>query len=236
MPLSSTARHIAPMALRLFISAALHVKGLSDEVVIAINAVTDELILNIQSKNGSQSNINELAMNILPIFTWIHTNKGYLIKRCRIVELIETVEPSLRAWLKGEEYTSPHHIMEVYHRKYKDKLHNMALPIQIFDRYDIEQALKDLNREVVNYNNEITIGNIYHICVYIYIYIYIYICIYIHICILCMYVHVHIYVYMYMYFILYASLIIYVYIYMYMYMYYRYRCHRKDETSTASYH
>ena len=194
MPLSSTARHIAPMALRLFISAALHVKGLSDEVVIAINAVTDELILNIQSKNGSQSNINELAMNILPIFTWIHTNKGYLIKRCRIVELIETVEPSLRAWLKGEEYTSPHHIMEVYHRKYKDKLHNMALPIQIFDRYDIEQALKDLNREVVNYNNEITIGNIYHICVYIYIYMYIYVYIYIYVFCVCMYMYIYMFI------------------------------------------
>ena len=217
MPLSSTARHIAPMALRLFISAALHVKGLSDEVVIAINAVTDELILNIQSKNGSQSNINELAMNILPIFTWIHTNKGYLIKRCRIVELIETVEPSLRAWLKGEEYTSPHHIMEVYHRKYKDKLHNMALPIQIFDRYDIEQALKDLNREVVNYNNEITIGNIYHICVYIYIYIYIYMYIYtymysVYVC-TCTYICLYVYVFYFVCIFNYICIYIYVYVY-----------------------
>ena len=61
-----------------YFSAALKVKALSDEVKAAINTVTDQLVMNIKV-NGSDSNINELAVHVTPIFQWLRQNKGRLL-------------------------------------------------------------------------------------------------------------------------------------------------------------
>ena len=47
----------------------------------------------------------------------------------------------------------------MYTRKYEEKLLHLALPIQKFDRYDIEEALKDLERELVCLNGNIFVGS-----------------------------------------------------------------------------
>ena len=59
------------------LSAALKVRALCDEAKAAINTVTDQLVANIRM-NGGDSNIDELAVHISPIFQWLRQNKGLL--------------------------------------------------------------------------------------------------------------------------------------------------------------
>ena len=70
LPLSNTAHTVSPMALTLFICAALQVRALSDEVKAAMNTVTNQLVMTIQN-DGSDTNIEKLARCITPIYQWL---------------------------------------------------------------------------------------------------------------------------------------------------------------------
>ena len=131
----------------------LGVTGLSDEITSAIESIASTLSL-----NSSKNNLKEHSSVILPLFKWLRIHRGYLVGRCRVVELIETVDPKLRAWLKGEEYSSSQHILDVYYRKYASKLKSIPLPIPYFDKNDVVQALRDLDREIISLNSVILNG------------------------------------------------------------------------------
>jgi len=132
----------------------LGVTGLSDEITSAIGSIASTLSL-----NSSKNNLKEHSSVILHLFKWLRIHRGYLVNRCRVVELIETVDPKLRAWLKGEEYSSSQHILDVYYRKYASKLKSIPLPIPFFDKNDVVQALRDLDREIISLNSVILNGS-----------------------------------------------------------------------------
>jgi hypothetical protein len=62
--------------------------------------------------------------------------------------------------LKGEEYSSPSNIIQVYRQKYSQHLTHMPIPLQAFNNDDITQAVKDLKRERVTVNKIEYTGNI----------------------------------------------------------------------------
>jgi len=144
---SHIVKEVTPDALSMISCCLLGVNGLSDEVKAAIRTVVESLYVEIASFDGRSD--RDLSEHFKCYFQWLRQHRGYLVQRCRIVELIEAVEPSLRAWLKGEEYSSPEQILDTYNRKYREKLSKLQLPLPLFERNDVAQAIKDFEREVL---------------------------------------------------------------------------------------
>ena len=91
-------------------------------------------------------------------FKWLREHEGGLTRQCRSAEIIASINPSVRAWLKAEEYTSPQEIVWMYRRKYKAHLKSITLPLQTFTQVDVTQAIKDVERETLMVNGVSTKG------------------------------------------------------------------------------
>lgn len=136
----------------------LCVKALSKEIVTAIEVNSKALRHEVRtgvartdkaSKKASLESISKAAKHF---FAWLRADEMSLSRACRSSEIVSSVDPSIRAWLKSEEYNSAHEIVSVYKQKYHTFLTNMKIPLQTFTNADIMQAFKDVNRESVVVN------------------------------------------------------------------------------------
>jgi hypothetical protein len=96
-----------------------------------------------------------LQAEVSKYFAWARRNKDDLIRESRNMEIITSVNPKVRAWLKGEEYASSRHLVRVFHQQYKKHLTHMPMPLHPLQNKDIAQALKDLRREAVFVNKRL---------------------------------------------------------------------------------
>ena len=92
------------------------------------------------------------------LFSWLRKHQRSLKRSCRNAEIVKSVDPSVRAWLRDEEYSSPQDIIRSYHQKYAKYLRDMRIPLHSFTHRDREQAVKDLEREAVQLNHRTYIG------------------------------------------------------------------------------
>lgn len=139
----------------------LSVRALSNDIIEAIevnlNGLKSSLLKNGISNEVSLKSIKEASSHY---FTWLRTHRAELTRSCRNAEIIASVDPSIRAWLHEEEYSSPADIIRIYKQKYKRNLTDMSMPLQPFhSSTDIEQAKKDLLRELAMLDDQICSGN-----------------------------------------------------------------------------
>jgi hypothetical protein len=74
------------------------------------------------------------------------------------MEILASVPKKLRNHLKSEDYASPHHLIEVYRKKYRNSLTYLRIPLHTPYRNDIKQSLKDIHREVLIVNGRVYNG------------------------------------------------------------------------------
>jgi hypothetical protein len=145
IPFVITVSENCPEALTHMSCHLLAVSALADDITEAIAAVTKRVRhLISQDMRGLTSDRVRgiLQPEFMRYFAWLRTHRDGLIKTCRNNEVVSSVDASVRAWLKGEEYESPVHIVEAYRQKYRDYLTHMPLPLQGFRPEDVRQALK----------------------------------------------------------------------------------------------
>jgi len=100
-----------------------------------------------------------LVHHIDEYFHWARENREALEKECQNADIVASVNPSVRAWLRGEEYSSPNEIVSSYHQKYKKYLSMIPIPLRTFNSQDIEQSIKDIAREKVALNQRECTGS-----------------------------------------------------------------------------
>lgn len=86
-------------------------------------------------------------------FAWVFNHAKELQRNCQYAELVDSLDRNIRAWIKGEIYESPTHILVTYNTKYKEYLSCIGLPSLSYWNHDINQGLKDVARESVYINN-----------------------------------------------------------------------------------
>ena len=151
------------------VSHLLCVRALSDDIVEAIAANLQSLkemlvvrsapplpSLPYSAERGSWKGCVRSAAGHL--FSWLRENQRGMKRNCRNSEIVQSVNPSVRAWLREEEYSSPRDIIRSYHQKYARYLQDMRIPLHSFTHRDLEQAVKDLEREVTQLNHRTYIG------------------------------------------------------------------------------
>jgi hypothetical protein len=158
-----------PISLECMSCHILGVKALSDYINLTINKV----VLNIRGKLGDDILKKDMHQSVILMsnaiknyFNWLYSNSYQLQRTCRNIEIITSTPPEVRAWLKGEEYSSPNEIISIYKQKYKTTLTHIQVPLQSFTKHDIDQAIKDIQRERVflnkmEHNGLEVIDNIY---------------------------------------------------------------------------
>ncbi len=150
-----TVKENGPNALELLSCHLLSVSAVTTSIRSSIKLVTARLsnVLNNESNNFSiDDKLPELGLVVLDFFGWLRENFDELVKLCRKEEIVTSVDSNVRAWLKGEAYSSPAELVSVYHQKYRAALTHMPIPLQPYKAADIEQARKDLVRERVSLN------------------------------------------------------------------------------------
>lgn len=85
-------------------------------------------------------------------FRWLRSHQSELARSCRNAEIVQSVDSSVRAWLRAEEYASSADIIRIFQQKYKQDLTGVRAPWQSFCAADVDQARKDLQRESVLLN------------------------------------------------------------------------------------
>lgn len=134
----------------------LVVSALADEILETIRIVTRKIrtLLNKDLSLTTNSTKEILRSEFAHYFTWLRSHYEGLRKICRNNEIFSGVDKSVKAWLKGEEYESPAHLLICYNQKYRKYLTNMNIPLQAFRIEDVQQATKDIRRDVVVLNDE----------------------------------------------------------------------------------
>ena len=126
----------------------LNVKTLSFELKNTIQSVRDKIAyFNILHKDKVETLLRRF-------FSWIRENTDSLRKSCLSVSVLESIDSSQRAWIKGEIYEHPRQIVSIYQRKYKQYLQNIQLSCLPYRLHDMTQALKDIARERITYNGQ----------------------------------------------------------------------------------
>ena len=144
-----------PEALAHMSCNVLVVSALADEIHDTIKIVTKKVrnLLNKDLSLTTSSTREILKSEFSKYFVWLRLHQDGLIKICRNNEIFCSVNKSVKAWLKGEEYESPTQIVDRYNQKYRKYLTNMNIPLQAFRIEDIRQAVKDIKRDTIMLNN-----------------------------------------------------------------------------------
>lgn len=134
----------------------LGVRSTSSVITNSVKTVIYRLLDGIKSKLGQK----ELDYFVSDYFDWVATNSAELIMLCRKEELHLCVDPSVRAWMRSETYSSAHDILRVYDSKYRKVLSRISIPITCppFRSIDIDQAKRDICRENISVNGEVFVA------------------------------------------------------------------------------
>jgi hypothetical protein len=156
-----TVREHAPSALE---ALSCHLLGVAevtqcirDSIKIVVNRLSNTLMSETASLPISEC-VDTLQIIVLDYFAWLRDNAEQLVRMCRREEIIKSVDGSVRAWLRGERYSSPGDILVLYQRKYREYLTRMPVPLQPYRATDLSQARKDLVRQRLLINNVEYIG------------------------------------------------------------------------------
>ncbi len=143
----------------------LCVRALSDDISSAVKANTLKVLAELGEAVGDSRGGLDLDRALSMVraaaghfFGWLREHEDGLTRQCRSAEIIASVNPSVRAWLKAEEYSSPQEIVWMYQRKYRTHLKSIQLPLQTFTQVDVKQAVKDVERETMVVNGTSTKG------------------------------------------------------------------------------
>eukprot|EP01038_Epipyxis_sp_PR26KG_P005060 gene5060-7063_t len=156
LPHAITVKEYGPDALQHLSCHILNVSVIVPCVHESIKLVTKRLSLALESELKSHSietMLPELEVILCDYFEWLRENRDYIIKECRIAEVIASVDSSVRAWMKNENYSSSFELKTIYYSKYKDKITHIPLPLQSFKKSCTEQMIKDIIRENIIVNN-----------------------------------------------------------------------------------
>jgi hypothetical protein len=155
VPFVITMNENCPEALMHMSCYILVVTALADDILTTINIVTKKIrnLLNQDLSLTTDSTREILKSEFSRYFSWLRLHQDGLIKVCRNNEIVCSVNKSVKAWLKGEEYESPHQIVESYRQKYSKYLTNMNISMRSFRVEDITQAVKDVTRDTIILNN-----------------------------------------------------------------------------------
>ena len=143
----------------------LCVRALSDDISSAVEVNASKLQAKLGEAVGASRSGLQLDEALASVrsaarhfFAWLREHETALTRQCRSAEIIASINPSVRAWLKTEEYSSPQEIVWMYQRKYKAHLRSIKLPLQTFTQVDVMQAVKDVERETLAVNGVSTKG------------------------------------------------------------------------------
>ena len=155
IPFVVTMTESCPEALIHMSCHILGVSALADEILGTINIVTKKIrnLLNKDLSLTTNSTKDILKSEFTRYFTWLRQHEDGLRKICRNNEIFCSVDKSVKAWLKGEEYESPAQLLTRYNQKYRKYLTNINIPLQAFRMEDVRQAVKDVKRDSILLNN-----------------------------------------------------------------------------------
>lgn len=158
-PLALTLREYAFTLFRGLSLHALGVAALNDDVTEAIAVLISHMGLLVLGDHppsrhtattdafstdvvGIQMGVlrSLLVPHITDYFSWLDTHRKPFVRMCRAAEVIECTHPTLRKSLQDEEFSSPYDILRKFESKYKRHLMRMPLPLQMFQREDIQQV------------------------------------------------------------------------------------------------
>ena len=156
IPFVITMTESCPEALMHMSCHMLVVSALADEILETISIVTRKIRTQLNKDLSLTTNSTKeiLRSEFTHYFAWLRSHYEGLRKICRNNEIFSGVDKSVKAWLKGEEYESPAHLLVCYNQKYRKYLTNMNIPLQAFRMEDVQQATKDIRRDVVVLNDE----------------------------------------------------------------------------------
>jgi len=159
-PISLIAKLNLPNALSYLTCYMLSVGGLCRDLQAVIHQVIDCIINDLSGiPDDSEDKIKSIAKAHLDKFYgWVRGSVSDLSRHCRVVEVIEFIDPQLRAWLKGENYESMEQLVLKFNTKYRDRLDRLRIPFQTFDESDVSQARKDIDRETLLVNGKYVAG------------------------------------------------------------------------------
>jgi hypothetical protein len=129
--------------------------SIQNVVVSIIDVVSSPDYVQRKMSSLILANYSQIFPIVYDYFHWCSDNSATLTKDSRKDEIIMSVNPSTRAWLKNEVYQSHLDILKVYRQKYREKLTNISIPLQPYTILDIEQARKDIVREKVLINKRL---------------------------------------------------------------------------------
>jgi hypothetical protein len=155
LPQSLTVKESAPFVLELLARHLLSVTALTESISQSIKLVVVRLSNTLNNEMRSctvDERLVDIQLIVADFLSWLRVNADQLVRLCRREEIVHSVDGSVRAWLKGECYSSPAELVSVYQQKYMSALTHMGIPLQPFKARDVEQALKDLVRETVSLN------------------------------------------------------------------------------------
>ncbi len=157
VPFILTITEYTPIVLTCLTCHLLGTRAIAEDIKNTIHRVVNTIkgklgddILNKSLKDC----VRILVHYIDDYFHWIRENREALEKECQNADIVASVNPSVRAWLKGEEYSSPNEIISSYHQKYKKYLSMISIPLRTFNSQDIEQGIKDIAREKIVLNQQ----------------------------------------------------------------------------------
>lgn len=155
IPFVVTMTESCPEALIHMSCHILAVSALADEILGTINIVTKKIraLLNKDISLTTNSTKDILKSEFTRYFTWLRLHEDGLRKICRNNEIFCSVDKSVKAWLKGEEYESPAQLLTRFNQKYRKYLTNINIPLQAFRMEDVRQAVKDVKRDSILLNN-----------------------------------------------------------------------------------
>ncbi len=163
VPFILTITEYTPIVLTYLTCHLLGTRAIAEDIKNTIHRVVNS----IKGKLGDDILHKSLedCMSILvhyidEYFHWIRENREALEKECQNADIVASVNPSVRAWLKGEEYSSPNEIISSYHQKYRMYLSMISIPLRTFSSQDIEQSMKDIARERIVLNQHEYAGTI----------------------------------------------------------------------------
>jgi hypothetical protein len=159
IPLTVTLQTFASIILECFTKVLLAVTALSQELYEQI----DHLLIQIQNVLFSHQNPSNLPANFSKLSLFFHDYfNDYLlsaitshIRLCRKEEILASVPITLRSQLKHETYHSMEHLVSLYHHRYSKLLTHLAIPLQPYTSYEIQQMKKDLARESLCINKSL---------------------------------------------------------------------------------
>lgn len=155
IPFVVTMTESCPEALTHMSCHILAVSALADEIQGTIIVVTQKIrnLLNKDLSLSTNSTREILGAEFSRYFTWLRSHQEGLRKICRNNEIFCSVDKSVKAWLRGEEYESSSQLLGCFNQKYRKYLTNMNIPLQAFRIEDVRQAVKDVMRDSIVLNN-----------------------------------------------------------------------------------